>query len=212
MKLSTTILTGIILALTIPLLVACNLGEMEWCIEGPDGCFKNAETPSVPPLKIADYNDCLGNHLGGEIDIFADASESIQMGYLELAPGECALQLTYDIQDWAAYWLILGGVDFTPYHHLVFDVRSESDQIGPQEFKVELKNQLPEGQIIKLFYVDDITSDWQTVEIHLSDFEPADGGDSILDMSRVDELVFVFESSYSGNQGILYLDNMMLTP
>lgn len=206
MKPSANILTGLILAMTLLVLVGCGLGVIEVCIEGSAGCSGTPQTS----MMVADFDACTGiNNLGGEMSTAYNAPDSIMAEYLETSPGDCILQLTYEIDGWAAYWLILDEADFSSYHHLTFDIRSESEQLA---FKIEMKNYAASGQQIEIIYVDEITPVWQTVEVHLSDFEPANGSNNEIPRNQIHELVFVFEPAHSKNKGTVYLDNIMLTP
>ena len=96
-------------------------------------------------------------------------------------------------------------IDLTSYGRLEFDIKAAQPRI-PQEIKVELKRN--NKNEVSIAYISGITTDWQTMSVNLSDFGPTGYTDELSSFTRMEELVFTFEADHSGNQGIVYLDNV----
>ena len=168
--------------------------------------------PKPEPLIIADFNNCANtNNLGGSIGAAYNLPDILEESFINEPERGCVAQLNYNIKEWAAFWMQLGGADFSPYDNgnLTFDIRVEAETAVPNQIKIELKRA---GDQIGILYVSNITSAWQTKQVSLSDFGSAGYGNPLSSFTDMDELVFTFESKNAGEQGIVYLDNIILQP
>ena len=78
----------------------------------------------------------------------------------------------------------LQGIDLTPYSNLSFDVKA--DPPGVPEMKVELKR--ANGSEASVICIPDITDDWQTISVNLSDFGPSYAA-PLSNLTEMEELV-----------------------
>jgi hypothetical protein len=136
--------------------------------------------------------------------------DSLVETYVQEAGRGCVARLEYQIQTWGAFWLKLQGIDLTPYSQLVFDVRADPAVGIPGQMKVELKR--AGNKEVSIVYVSGITADWQTMSVKLADLGPTGYTTPVSSFAGMEELVFVFEASKSGAQGIVYLDNIIFRP
>jgi hypothetical protein len=123
----------------------------------------------------------------------------------ELGRG-CVVRLTYDIVNWAAFWLKLEGSNLTSYNKLSFDVKSAHTGV-PAAMRIELKR--AGNTEISTINVTGLTTQWQTKSVNLADFEATGFAPPLSSLTDMEELVFVFESVSSGSQGVVYLDNVI---
>jgi hypothetical protein len=174
------------------------------------GCHRLAQdtpTPTIPPLVVADFDRCQPiNNLGGEMGPAYNPPDKLTESYIQEASRGCVARLEFDIAGWSAFWLKLQGADLRPYGALRFDVRADQQPGIPGQMKLELKRS--QGTEIGIIYVKDIGADWKTVRIDLADFRPTGSNPPIATREGVEDLVFVFESAQSGDQGRVYLDNI----
>lgn len=162
------------------------------------------------PLVIADFDSCAAaNDLGGPMGAAYNPPDFLEEKYIDEPEHGCVARLEYDIKEWAAFWMKLQETDFSSYSNISFDIRSESGSDIPEQIKIELKRA---GNQIGILYISNVTTDWQTMEVNLIDFGSAGFGNRLSSYTGMDELVFTFESNRSGNQGIVYLDNITLNP
>jgi hypothetical protein len=92
---------------------------------------------------------------------------------------------------------------------LTFDIRA--DEPVPNGVKIELKRFCaPDADCgeLSVYYMTGITSDWQTRSIPLAGFGTTGWAATLSAWDEVEELVFTFEAHNSGNNGIVYLDNI----
>ena len=92
----------------------------------------------------------------------------------------------------------------------MFDIRSDPQAGVPGEIKIELKR--ANNTEVSTIYVSGITDNWQTMGVSLSDFGPTGYTDELSSRMGMEELVFTFEASRSGTDGVVYLDNITFGP
>ena len=139
-----------------------------------------------------------------------NAPDSLVEIYVQEAEHGCVARLEYNIVQWSAFWMKLQGVNLTPYSKLAFDIRADPERGIPGQMKVELKR--AGNQQVSITYVSGITTGWQTMSVNLADFGPTGYTDPLSSLTEMEELVFTFEASRSGTQGVVYLDNIVLIP
>lgn len=135
--------------------------------------------------------------------------DSLIETYPRSAAGDCMVRLEYQIQNWAAFWIKLQGVNLTPYSRLTFDIKADPQPEIPGQMKIELKR--ADATEISVAYVRDITIDWRSMSVPLSDFEPTGYTAPLSSFTQMEELVFTFESKF-GSAGVVYLDNIAFRP
>ena len=133
--------------------------------------------------------------------------DSLVESYVEEAKRGCAARLDYGISQWSAFWIKLQDVDLTPYSKLVFDVRADQQPGIPKQIKLELKR--ANGGEISIAYVSGIEASWETISIPFADFGPTGYAPPLSSFLEMEELVFTFEASKSGRQGVVYLDHIV---
>jgi hypothetical protein len=177
----------------------------------PPVCYPTL-APTLPPQPvIADFDSCTGvAEMGGQIGAAYEGANRLAESYVTEAEHGCVARLEYHIQEWSAFWLKLQGADFSPYTRLAFDIKADPTVGVPNQIKIELKRQVNDE--ISILYVSGITDQWQTISVNLSDFGHAGFGNPLTAYDAMDELVFTFEASRSGTQGVVYLDNIVLLP
>lgn len=170
-------------------------------------------------LSIADFNNCTKyNNLGGEMGsaYVKGGPDILQESYpLELNRG-CVAKLEYDNQvNWSAFWMKLMKSDWSPYNRLLFNVRMDNAPTNGLPMKIEIKRVCREGDgttncdEVEAVY-QNVTSDWEPINIPLSQFCQADGSQPFSEFTEMEELVFVFELNHGWSQGAVYLDNVQL--
>lgn len=135
-----------------------------------------------------------------------NAPDKLVEGYVEEAEHGCVARLDYEIREWSAFWIKLQDADLTPYSGLVFDVRADRQPGIPKQMKIELKR--ANGAEVSIAYISGIETDWKTMSIPFVGFGPTGYTAPLSDLSEMGELVFTFEASKSGRQGVVYLDNI----
>jgi hypothetical protein len=170
------------------------------------GCGATPEV-TTPPLVVADFDSCSGtNNLGGQMGAAYNAPDRLVESYVEEAERGCVARLDYEIREWSAFWIQLQDADLAPYSKLVFDVRAERQPGIPKQIKVELKR--AGGQEVSIAYVSGIEAGWKTMSVPFADFGPTGYTAPLSSFSEMEELVFTFEVSGAGNQGVVSLDNV----
>jgi hypothetical protein len=165
----------------------------------------------LPPLTVADFDLCNKfNNLNGEMGGAYEDENTPELveTYPEETDRGCIAQLEYDLQNWAAFWLMLEGADLSQYKTLKYDIKADPSVGIPGGFKMEIKGM---GKCV-VTYVSDITRSWQTKSIELIKFERGDCGDLLESFEHVEELTFVFDLEKSGSRGIVFLDNIRFEP
>lgn len=166
---------------------------------------------TTPELTIADFDNCFNvNNLSGSMGAAYNSPDSLVETYVRESERGCVARLEYTIQGWSAFWMELKDVDLTPYSKLAFDIRADSAVGTPEQIKIELKR--AGGQQVSIIYVSGITANWQTMDVSLADFGPTGYTTPLSSLMEMEELVFVFEASQSGKQGVVYLDNITFVP
>jgi hypothetical protein len=166
-------------------------------------------TPEVdtPSLVIADFDSCTGiSNLGGQMGAAYKAPDKLVESYMEEAGHGCAVRLDYEIREWSAFWIKLRDANLTPYSRLVFDVKADRQPGIPERMKVELKR--ANGAEVSITYISGIEDAWKSISLSLTDFGPTGYTAPLSSFSGMEELVFTFENSESGSQGVVYLDNI----
>jgi hypothetical protein len=154
--------------------------------------------PLSLPL-IANFESC---HDEGRMRPVFPRDSRLEVSYVEEAGSGCNARLEYEVVDWSAFLFELQGSDLSPYNELVFDVRADTQDI-PKEVKIELKRAA--GGEVSILYVSDITTDWQTKRVELSDFVG-----SLRSLTEMEELLFTVGPNGSPSTGVFYLDNIRL--
>ncbi len=163
-------------------------------------------------LLVADFNEEVNsNSLGGVFGVW-DADPSDETQYCKQfysfdsrnGRNDSFLGLMYDVESlepaFNGFWMRLAGLNLVDYDSLEFDVKGDTDTGFTSLFKVELKNSDGEADS---FYVKNITDQWQTVVISLSEFK------QITDWTDMHEFVIVFEDMRSTELvGTIYIDNI----
>jgi hypothetical protein len=177
-------------------------------------CVTPTPQPSQPPqppsasLIAADFDSCAGtnNSMGAA---YNPPDDNLMQTYVQEPGRGCVARLEYHITNWSAFWMKLQGVDLSPYSRLTFDVRADQPHI-PGAMKIELKR-AGNGEV-SIKYVSGITADWQNMSVNLSEFGPTGYTAELSSLTGMEELVFTFEASRSGTQGVVYLDNVTFRP
>ncbi len=168
-----------------------------------------APAPGSSRLLVDDFDNCTGtNALGGAMGAAYNPPDSLKESYPQEGERGCVARLEYKISGWAAFWLKLNGADLREYRQLKVDVRADPQPGVPAQMKVELKRQ---GEV-SIKYVSGIGTDWKTLSVRLADFGYAGYGAPVSSWQGMEELVFTFEASKSGRQGVVYLDNIAFEP
>lgn len=166
-------------------------------------------------LLVADFDDCVGtNNLGGAMGAaFQTPGNTLTESYVSQAAGGCVARLEYEVKDWGAFWMKLQNVDLTSFREndgvLSFDIRG--DEPIPAGVKIELKRFCVPDQAcgeFSVYYMTWITSEWETRRIPLEGFGSVGWAAPLSSWEGIEELVFTFEAHNSGNNGIVYLDNI----
>ena len=181
-------------------------------VPAPTEVIAPTEAPTLPPSPVvADFNSCAGvNNLGGPMGAAYNAPNSLTETYVPEQDRGCVARLEYNITEWSAFWIKLQNADLSPYGQLVFDIRADPAPGVPGQMKIELKR--ASNTEVSIAYVSGITADWQTMSVNLADFGPTGYTAPLSSFTEMEELVFTFEASRSGTQGIVYLDNITLKP
>jgi hypothetical protein len=186
---------------------------LEWAVVAETNVLQAWERFTVlqayipPPPIIADFDSCTDQ---GELTeaIQPSPDNSLVVSYVwEDRPG-CVARLEYDIDDWSAFLIRLQDADLSPYSQLVFDVKADAQKNVPGRVKIELKR--AGGREVSIWYIEGITTDWQTIIVNLSDLESTGYADPLSSFTDMEELLFTFGANESGRTGVIYLDNITL--
>lgn len=178
--------------------------------------FTPPPPPATPPIIVADFDTCKNvNNLGGLMGAAYNSPDFMEESFIGIQDRGCAAKLDYDITYWAAFWLKLMSSDLTDHSTLSFDIRADLPHV-PSEIKLELKRNCINNNCseVSILYVHGITSAWNNITVDLDDFGPT-GFPGVLPIStwsKIEELVFTFESSGAGSEGVVYLDNITFEP
>jgi hypothetical protein len=192
-------------------------GELAWAIVGETDTIGGWERfklqrPYTPSQSVITNFDSCGDpkKRGRKMEPIHDpsAGNTLDVSYVQEAGHGCVARLAYDIADWSAFWIDLLGADLRPYSQLVFDIRADPQNAPPDRIKIELKR--AEGREVSILDISGITTDWQTMRVNLSDFEPTDYMGPLSSFADMEELLFTFDVERSGTTGIVYLDNIAL--
>lgn len=171
-------------------------------------------TPTQTPpgvLMVADFNTCDNtNNLNGKMGgAYPDPNNpELMETFLEESGRGCIAQIDFNLKNWAAFWIKLGGTDLSQHKTLSFEMKADP-QIGvPEEIKIEIKGQ---GKCT-IVYISGLPNTWQKRSVDLSEFSPGPCGDELTSFENVEELTFVFEPDKSGRIGRIYLDNIQFEP
>jgi len=152
-----------------------------------------------------------------EVSVASEVVEGVGAG-----GSKRALKITYDVDSnevaKVGYWTKLRDFDARPYDHLAFEVKGDSTAGFTAVFLIELKKYKNEERIDKIkgtHLIQNVTDQWQTVEILLNVFtglfdqtNPKIWEDPTLAKKDLDELVINLESRrVSKKTGVLYFDN-----
>lgn len=110
------------------------------------------------------------------------------------------VKVSYFLVDYGGYWMKLGGADWRKFASLTFDIRADAP-LG--SVKIELKRD--ENSEIGIFILENIGTSFSPVTIPLTAFD-------LSSLTNMSELVFVLEAHIAGEEGAIYLDNIILEP
>lgn len=162
------------------------------------------------PYTIAAFSGCTGQtEQGGRIESMHDpsAGNTLDVSYVRGVGRGCIAKLEYDIVNWAALQIQLLGADLWPFSQLVFDIKADPQYDPPGQIKIEFKR--AGGHEVSILYISDITTDWQTMRVNLSDLGPTEYTDPLSSFADMEELLFTFDEQ-SGEIRTVYLDNIAL--
>ena len=200
---------------TLPLLMIIAVMTTSCASPTPPSTFTpppaSPEPALLPEFVIVNFDSCDGvteqeGAMGAAYD--PTAGDKLVESYIQEAGRGCIARLEFDIAGWSAFWIKLQGADFSPYSHLVFDIKADPQEKIPGRVKIELKR--ADGQEVSILYISGITTDWQTMSVNLKDFGPTGYTSVLSSFTDMEELAFTFEASRSGKAGVIYLDNIAL--
>jgi hypothetical protein len=160
-----------------------------------------------PTFVLVDFDNCIGITNWGDPMISAylpGTGDSLREEYIPETDLGCVAKLTYEIANWAAFSLNLGGRDLSNYNTLTFDIKADPAIVVPSQMKIELKKS---SELLSITCVTGISDTWQTMSVSFLDFGSAGFGTPLPDFKDLSELVFTFEARY-GAKGVVYLDNI----
>ncbi len=190
-------------------------------------CFRNIQylsdetsaalpAPVIEQVMVADFDNCAGtNNLGGQMGAaYQPPYNQLTEHYLEKQNRGCVAKLEYQIRDWGAFWMKLPEPDLSAFRAqnglLTFDIRA--NEPIPDGMQIELKRLcLPNegcGEL-SVYYMTGITSEWQTRSVPLEGFGSIGWAPPLSTWNGIEELVFTFAFPNAGNNGSIYLDNVM---
>jgi len=186
----------------------------------------------IQPLILADYNTeslmtNLGTLSGGDEELPGTlyATIAVDNGFMRGNSG-AAIRLDYDVPkpgDYSFYWIKLGKpisaksdstqmVDLTQYNYLSFwikgapnlsklkvEIHQDADLNGIFVFGKDLSSFVYTNSYMN----GSIDSTWKKIVIPLANFT------GIKDLSKILELVFVFENKNDTPKGVVYIDDIM---
>lgn len=186
--------------------------DLAWAIVGETDVVRDWERFKplrlYPPLQsmVVNFDGCAGvAKLDRRMGPAYAPGDMLVESYVKEDGRGCIAKLEYDTADWAAFWIQLQRADLSPYTQIVFDIRADTPESVPQQVKIELKRAGNQQISVLRHDLSEVTSEWQTMSVNLSDFE---GSASTL--TDIEELVFTFESGGSRTIGVIYLDNIAL--
>ena len=170
-------------------------------------------TPKVAAsVSIADFDSgAKPNDIGGDFGAWDKDPNDDTQGCREsfFSPGcdgkgKC-MKLTYSVDSpnpaYNGFWMKLQGYDFRPYSKIVWWIKGDKEAGFTTKCKFELKNQTE----VSPYYIDNITDQWQKIELPLKAFK------RISDWSKMKEFVVVFEDSQATvKKGVIYIDNVSI--
>lgn len=192
-----------------------NLIVIGQVLEIPEGSSAPVAFAPTETLQVANFNSCNGvNNLGGSMGAaYQEPGNRIAESYLSRAGHGCVVKLAYEIKDWGAFWLKLENSDLSAFResagYLTFDIRAEEPI--PNGMKIELKRFCAPNAgcgELSIYYMTGITTEWQTRSVPLDGFGTTGWAATLSSWEAVEELVFTFEAANSGNNGLVYLDNI----
>jgi hypothetical protein len=184
----------------------------EWSVVAETEALDNWEvftvlTPTThPPPMIANFDHCQGvTNRGGPTGIVLDPNSDdwVEATFVPNAERGCVARLEYKMVGAIGFWGQLRYNDWSPFSQLVFDIRLDSPENAPQRAWVELKR--ASGQEVALKELAEITTEWQTMILSLTEFE-----EPLSSFADIEELVFMFEAGGQKKAGVFYLDNIDL--
>jgi hypothetical protein len=187
--------------------------DLAWAVVGETDDLKDWERFTIlrpftlQQSMVVNFDNCSGvTRLGGQMGAAYDpvSDDRLVESYVEERERGCVARLEHDIVTWGAFWIQLQGADWSSYSQLVFDFKADPQTV-PEQVKIELKR--ADGQQISIlrYSLSEITTDWQTIAVNLSDFEG-----TLSSLTDIEELVFTFETDGSRKTGVIYLDNIAL--
>lgn len=180
----------------------------------------SAQTPFIPSetLVVADFDNCTGtNNLEGVMGAaYQEPHNWLEETYVSETGQGCVARLEYQIGQWAAFWMKLQEPDLSSFREadgfLAFNVRAEEPI--PTGVKIELKRYCPPAGIpvscgeLSIYYMTGISSEWETRYIPLEGFGTVGWAATLSSWENIEEMVFTFEAQNSGNNGVVYIDNI----
>ena len=160
--------------------------------------FENLESPHI-------------NNLGGEMGVVSDPNCLIETSQEEAGHGE-VLRLQYILAHSQIYWIKLNSLDISTYNWLVLDIRADNSPHLPESVQIELKDETKKVaavDITEAVEFSKISEEWQTVRLSLMDFVAVNSSLSLTDIS---ELIIKVDIEKSGDQGVIYIDNIQFEP
>lgn len=168
----------------------------------------------LPPvgITIADFENQRGEsnlktYMGITYDPNEDSDIEISENFAIEPDRGGVILLNYNTEDWAAFFVDLQGLDITPYQKIKFDIKSDLP-LGSDILRVEIKRL--NNQEVEFVNVTGITDEWKTYSIDISSFKPFVNKYPITDYSNIEEIVFVIDAVQAKENGVIYLDNIML--
>ena len=161
-------------------------------------------------LEVADFNSgAKPSDIGGDFGAWDKDPNDDTQGCREafFSPGQDGkgkcIKLTFDVDSpnpaYNGFWMKLVDRDLRPYSKLVFWVKGDKEAGFTAKMKIELKN----GSEVSPYYIDNITDQWQKIELPLKSFK------RITDWSKMKELVLVFEDAQATvKSGVIYFDDV----
>jgi hypothetical protein len=120
------------------------------------------------------------------------------------------IKLKYDLEQggggFNGLYINTSDLNLTKDYKLVFDIKGDETIGIPEKIKIEIhpKNS---SWPYPSFYLTNITSDWQHVEISLKDLLP-----QLPENFEIEQIAILFEESQVGNpSGVVYIDNIGFT-
>ncbi len=156
-------------------------------------------------MMIADFDSCTGvNNLGGGMGAAynPNTANRLEVRYQQEAGHGCVARLQYSLETggWVAFWLQLKDADFSPYRTLYFWIRGEEGSPAPGRIKIELKRANNTEQRVGYITLS-LTPQGQWISVPLRDFP-------LSSLTRMSELVFTFEATAAGQNGVIVLDRV----